>query len=136
MNAEKQPTVDELKAEIERLKSELESSKASPLGAGAAAAQDEMASVTNDTNTTLVGEINRVVMGLNAANAELLRSGTEIVTKLNEEVAEKSKANQGDLAKTMIDLGPELYKGYLRALGRASAVPARMAREYANQQEA
>ena len=129
------PTVEELQAEIERLRSELAARPDAPSDSQRQTAQevqDEITTVATDTNNAALDQLYRLVQGLNAANAELLRSGADIVTKFNEEVTVNGRTNQDDALRTLGVLLPDLYKGYLRALGRAAEVPGRMAVEFTN----
>ncbi|AJP71163.1 hypothetical protein TS85_04015 [Sphingomonas hengshuiensis] len=92
--------------------------------------RDEINSVANDTNNTALDELYRIVQGVNAASAELLQSGADILVKLNDEATANGRTNQDDLGKTLNRVLPDIYKGYLRALGRATEVPGRMAERF------
>lgn len=126
-------TVEELQAEVERLRKELSAKSDSAAKASERSAQevqDEITDVVGDTNNAALDQIYRIVQGVNAATAELLRSATDIVIKFNDEVSANGRTNQDDLLKTLSLLPPDLYKGYLRALGRVAEVPGRMAQEF------
>jgi hypothetical protein len=133
MATAKTPTVEELQAEVERLRSELSAKSAGASESPRQTArdtQDEITKAATDTNDTALDQLYRLVQGANAATAELLRSGTDILVKLNDEATVNGRTNQDDLVNTLSLLPADLYKGYLRALGRAAEVPGRMAQEF------
>ncbi len=133
MATAKAPTIDELEAEVKRLRGELSAksgagSKSPPQAAKDV--QEEINSIAGDTNDAALDQLYRIVQGVNAATAELLQSGADILIKLNDEATANGRTNQDDLAKTLTRLPPDIYKGYLRALGRAAEVPGRMAEQF------
>ncbi|WP_448664662.1 hypothetical protein ACG3SL_08335 [Sphingomonas sp. CJ20] len=133
MATTKAQTTDELQAEVNRLRSELNaksSAESEPPSQTAEDVRDEINAIASDTNNAALDELYRIVQGVNAATAELLQSGADILVKLNDEATANGRTNQDDLGKTVNRLLPDLYKGYLRALGRATEVPGRMAERF------
>jgi|GEM_PF-7043311 len=133
MATEKTQTIEELQAEIERLRGELSAKSSTASDSPAQAAkdvQDEINSVAGDTNNAALDQLYRLVLGVNAAAAELLQSGADILIKLNDEATANGRTNQDDLGKTLTSLPPDIYKSYLRALGRATELPGRMAEQF------
>ncbi|MBP7337662.1 hypothetical protein [Niveispirillum sp.] len=132
MATAKTPTVEELQAEVDRLRAELSarSADADKPAQKAKDVQEEISSIAGDTNNAALDQLYRIVQGINAATAELLQSGTDILIKLNDEATANGRTNQDDLAKTLSQLPPDIYKGYLRALGRVAEVPGRMAEQF------
>ncbi|WP_155006289.1 hypothetical protein [Sphingomonas hengshuiensis] len=133
MATPKAQTTDELQAEVTRLREELSARSSATSGSATQTAEDmrdEINSVANDTNNTALDELYRIVQGVNAASAELLQSGADILVKLNDEATANGRTNQDDLGKTLNRVLPDIYKGYLRALGRATEVPGRMAERF------
>ena len=136
MATTKTPTIEELQAEIERLRSQLDAKSDDDRRSRRRArardedARDEINSLAEETNDAALDELYRLVQGVNAATAELLRSGADILTKLNDDVSENAHTNQDDLPKTLNRLPADIQKGYLRALRRAAEVPGRMADKF------
>lgn len=128
MAAPKTPTIEELQAENERLRKELDAKSAA---SAVKDVQEEISEVAGETNDAALDQVYRIVQAVNAATAELLRSGTDILVKFNEDITAHGKTSQDDLAKTLGALPPDLYKGYLRAIRRAVEVPGRMAETFA-----
>lgn len=136
MATSKTPTIEELQAEIERLRSQLDVQASRKKRARRRAEddddedQDEINELATETNDAALDELYRIVQGVNAATAELLRSGADILTKLNDDVSVHARTSQDDLPKTLNRLPADIQKGYLRALRRVTEVPGRMAEKF------
>jgi len=125
MATTKTPTIEELQVEIEKLRNQLDAKTDDKDD------QDEINEMADDATDAALDEVYRLVQGINAATAELLRSGADILVKLNDDVTVNGHTNRDDLTRTLNRLPADLQKGYLRALRRVAEVPGRMADKFA-----